>query len=61
VEYVLGVVAAVLIGTGFVLQQKAAEQAPQAGLLQARLMLGLLRDRTWLAGLAGRAGGYLRA
>jgi drug/metabolite transporter (DMT)-like permease len=48
----IGLVAAMLIGTGLVLQQAAAEQAPKAYFLRLRLIAELLHQRRWLAGLA---------
>lgn len=50
-EYLLGVLAAALLGVGFVLQQDAAQQAPQAHFLRARLLADLLRRPRWVAGL----------
>jgi drug/metabolite transporter (DMT)-like permease len=52
-------VAALLLGVGFVLQQKAAEQAPQALFLRLALIADLLRRRRWLAGLAVMIAGEL--
>jgi drug/metabolite transporter (DMT)-like permease len=49
---VITVVAAFLLGTGFVLQQQAAEQAPKAFFLRLALISDLLRQRRWLVGLA---------
>ena len=48
----LTLVAAMLLGVGFVLQQHAAAQAPQALFLRAGLIIDLLHRRRWLAGLA---------
>ena len=45
-------VAAMLLGVGFVLQQHAAELAPKALFLRFALIADLLRRRRWLAGLA---------
>lgn len=56
-EYLLALAAAVLLGTGFVLQQRAAEQAPKAQFLRLRLLTGLLRQPWWLAGAAAMAAG----
>jgi len=49
---VLGItlVAAMLLGAGFVLQQHAAAQEPQDYFLRLRLILDLLRRRRWLLG-----------
>jgi drug/metabolite transporter (DMT)-like permease len=59
VEYLLGVIAAVLLGTGFVLQQDVAQHAPQAHFGHLRLAADLLRRPRWLAGLAVMVGGQL--
>jgi hypothetical protein len=42
VEYLLAVVAAGLLGAGFVFQQHAAQQAPQAHFLRVRLLADLV-------------------
>jgi drug/metabolite transporter (DMT)-like permease len=52
-------IAAVLAGAGFVLQQHAAEQAPKAYFLRLRLFTTLLHRRRWLAGVAVMAAGQL--
>jgi drug/metabolite transporter (DMT)-like permease len=51
VSYFLAIVAAALLGVGFVLQQQVAEQAPKRHFLHLRLLADLVRDRRWLAGL----------
>jgi drug/metabolite transporter (DMT)-like permease len=52
VDYAITLVAALLLGTGFVLQQHAAEQAPESHhYLSLRLVGGLFRNRLWLAGI----------
>jgi drug/metabolite transporter (DMT)-like permease len=58
---VLGItlVAAMLLGTGFVLQQHAAEQEPQAYYMRLRLILDLLRRRRWLLGFGIMISGQL--
>lgn len=43
-EYVLGVVAAALLGTSFVLQQGAAQRVPSGDFLRLRLVADLLRQ-----------------
>jgi drug/metabolite transporter (DMT)-like permease len=48
---ILAVLAAALVGTGFVLQQAAAQQAPTRHFLRFSLLLDLLRRRRWVAGL----------
>jgi hypothetical protein len=59
VEYLLALVAAVLLGSGFVLQQRAAHQAPKAHFLHLRLLADLLRKPSWLAGIATMVAGQL--
>jgi drug/metabolite transporter (DMT)-like permease len=61
VEYVLSVVAAALLGVGFVLQQDAAQQAPKAHFLRIQLLADLLRRPRWLAGLITMVAGDLLA
>jgi drug/metabolite transporter (DMT)-like permease len=58
---VLGItlVAAMLLGAGFVLQQHAAEQEPQAYYMRLRLILDLLRRRRWLLGFGIMISGQL--
>ncbi|HTP15518.1 MAG TPA: DMT family transporter [Streptosporangiaceae bacterium] len=58
-EYFLGVVAAALLGVGFVLQQDAAQQAPKAHFLRIQLLADLLRRPRWLAGLITMVAGDL--
>lgn len=58
-EYLTALVAAVLLGTGFVLQQRAAEEAPQAHFLHLRLLADLLRKPRWLLGVATMVAGQL--
>lgn len=52
-------VAAMLAGTGFVLQQHAAQQAPQSYFLRLRLITTLLHRPRWLAGVAVMAASQL--
>jgi drug/metabolite transporter (DMT)-like permease len=52
-------VAAMLLGVGFVLQQHAAEQEPQANFLRLRLITGLVHRPRWLLGLAVMVSGQL--
>jgi drug/metabolite transporter (DMT)-like permease len=52
-------VAALLLGFGFVLQQHAAAQAPTAHFLRLALIGDLLRNRRWLAGIAVMVAGQL--
>lgn len=48
----IAIISAMLAGTGLVLQQHAAEQAPKSYFLRLRLIASLLRRRRWLAGIA---------
>ncbi len=50
-DYAVTLVAALLLGIGFVLQQRAAERAPESHFLSVRIIGDLLRKRTWLAGI----------
>ena len=50
-SYFLAIVAAALLGVGFVLQQQVAERAPKGHFLHFRLLMDLVRDRRWLVGL----------
>ena len=52
-------IAAMLAGVGFVLQQHAAEQAPQSYFLRLRLITTLLHRPRWLAGVAVMAASQL--
>jgi drug/metabolite transporter (DMT)-like permease len=52
-------IAGMLAGTGFVLQQHAAEQAPQSYFLRPRLITTLLHRPRWLGGVAVMAAGQL--
>jgi hypothetical protein len=61
VNYATTLVAAVLLGTGFVLQQYAAEQEPDSRFLSPRILADLLRKPRWLLGIACMVSGYLVA
>jgi drug/metabolite transporter (DMT)-like permease len=50
-DYATTLIAALLIGTGFVLQQYAAEREPDSRFLRVRLITDLLRNPRWLAGI----------
>lgn len=52
-------VAAMLIGFGFVLQQHAAEQVRNSQFLRLGLIAKLIHNRGWLAGIAVLVAGYL--
>lgn len=60
-NYVLGVLAAILLGTSFVLQQGAAQQVPASDFLRLRLVADLLRKPRWLAGIGTMILGQLLA
>ncbi len=49
--YVLAILAALLFGTGSVVQQRAAAQAPPEDNLSFRLLFWLVRQRLWLIGV----------
>jgi drug/metabolite transporter (DMT)-like permease len=53
------IVAAMLLGAGFVLQQNAAEKLPATSFLRPRLLAALLRQPRWLAGLVTMVTGQL--
>jgi drug/metabolite transporter (DMT)-like permease len=60
-NYGLTLLAALLIGTGFVLQQNAAQQEPDSRFLRLGLITNLLRTPRWLAGIAFMVGGQILA
>lgn len=60
-DYALALVAALLLGIGFVLQQHAAQQAPQSHFLSLRLIGDLFRNRLWLAGIVAMILGQVLA
>lgn len=49
--YLFGLIAACLLGLGFVLQQHAAERAPVSDMLSFRLLWDLVRVPLWLGGI----------
>ncbi|HYU66173.1 MAG TPA: DMT family transporter, partial [Jatrophihabitantaceae bacterium] len=57
--YLVGVAAAVCLGLGYVLQQRAAALAPIELVLSWRLLIDLLRKRTWLFGVGSMVAGQL--
>jgi drug/metabolite transporter (DMT)-like permease len=59
VNIAIGLIAAMLIGVGLVLQQHAAEQAPKSYFLRLRLIAELLHQRRWLVGVGIMAAGQL--
>jgi drug/metabolite transporter (DMT)-like permease len=60
-DYATTLVAAVLLGIGFVLQQYAAEQEPESRFLSWRIITDLLRKPRWLIGIACMVAGQLLA
>jgi len=60
-DYGITLLAALLIGTGFVLQQHAAEREPDSRFLSWRLMTDLVRTPRWLAGIVCMVLGYILA
>jgi drug/metabolite transporter (DMT)-like permease len=60
-DYALTLLAALLIGTGFVLQQNAAQREPASRFLSLRLMTDLLREPRWLGGIACMVAGQVLA
>ncbi len=61
VDYATTLVAAVLLGFGFVLQQYSAEQEPESRFLSPRILTDLLGKPRWLFGIACMVVGYLLA
>ncbi|HEY3876970.1 MAG TPA: DMT family transporter, partial [Trebonia sp.] len=60
-DYGLTLLAALLIGTGFVLQQNAAQREPASRFMSLRLITDLLRQPRWLAGIGCMIGGQVLA
>ena len=60
-DYATTLVAAVLLGVGFVLQQYAARQEPESRFLSLRILTDLLRKPRWLIGIACMVAGQLLA
>ncbi|MBV9446102.1 MAG: DMT family transporter [Streptosporangiaceae bacterium] len=59
VAYATALVAALLLGVGFVLQQYSAEQEPQSRFLSVRLLTDLLHKPRWLVGLGCMIAGQI--
>jgi hypothetical protein len=59
VTIALGLAAVVLLGLGFVLQQRAAWEAPPADSLSFRLFADLIGKPVWLAGVVAMVGGQV--
>ena len=60
-DYGLTLLAALMIGAGFVLQQYAAQREPASRFLSLRLMTDLVRTPRWLAGIACMISGMVLA
>jgi drug/metabolite transporter (DMT)-like permease len=60
-DYGLTLLAALLIGAGFVLQQNAAMREPASRFLSLRLITDLLRQPRWLTGIGCMIGGQVLA
>jgi drug/metabolite transporter (DMT)-like permease len=60
-DYGLTLLAALLIGTGFVLQQNAAQREPDSSYLRLRLIADLLKTPKWLAGIGCMIAGQILA
>jgi drug/metabolite transporter (DMT)-like permease len=60
-DYGLTLLAALLIGTGFVLQQNAAQHQPDARFLSLRLMIGLFHQPRWRLGIGCMVAGQILA
>ena len=60
-DYATTLVAAVLLGIGFVLQQYAARQEPESRFLRLQILTDLLRKPRWLIGIACMVAGQLLA
>ena len=60
-DYATTLVAALLLGIGFVLQQYAARQEPESRFLRLRILTDLLRKPRWLIGIACMVAGQLLA
>jgi hypothetical protein len=58
-DYGITLLAALLIGTGFVFQQNAAAREPDSRFLSLRLMTDLVRTPRWLAGILCMIGGQI--
>jgi drug/metabolite transporter (DMT)-like permease len=61
VDYATTLVAAVLLGIGFVLQQYSAEREPESRFLSLRIFTDLLGKPRWLLGIGCMVAGYLLA
>lgn len=57
--YAIGIVSALLLGAGYVLQQRVAVTAPLRDILHWRLLLDLMRRRLWWLGLGAMVVGQV--
>ena len=57
--FVVGVLAALSFGLGWVLQQRVAAQAALSELLSYRLVLHLMRNREWWLGIVAMIAGQV--
>lgn len=55
--FVVGVAAALLLGIGYVLQQRVAARMPMADVLRVRLLFDLMRHRQWWVGIGAMVAG----
>jgi drug/metabolite transporter (DMT)-like permease len=60
-DYGLTLLAALLIGTGFVLQQNAAQHEPDSRFLSLRLIIDLFHQPRWLLGIGCMVAGQILA
>jgi drug/metabolite transporter (DMT)-like permease len=60
-DYGLTLLAALLVGTGFVLQQNAAQREPDSQFLSLRLILDLFHRPRWLLGIGCMVAGQVLA
>ena len=60
-DYGLTLLAALLVGTGFVLQQNAAQREPDSRFLSLRLILDLFHKPRWLIGIGCMVAGQVLA
>jgi drug/metabolite transporter (DMT)-like permease len=60
-DYGLTLLAALLVGTGFVLQQNAAQPEPDSRFLSLRLILDLFHKPRWLLGIGAMIAGQILA
>jgi drug/metabolite transporter (DMT)-like permease len=60
-DYGLTLLAALLIGTGFVLQQNMAQRESDAQFLSLRLIVGLFHQPRWLLGIGAMVAGQILA